>query len=70
MGGFDALGSNTTGGCNIALGGNALEDANANHNIALGQSAGANLTSGCHNVFLGNVAGGGAAVTGNDNIAG
>ena len=53
IGGFDTLCANTTGGCNIALGAGALENANAKHNIALGQEVAKNLTSGCCNVFIG-----------------
>jgi endosialidase-like protein len=53
--GFQALSHNTTGANNTAIGYNALLNNNGSSNIAVGSSAGANLTSGNNNnIDIGN----------------
>jgi hypothetical protein len=52
--GGNALSSNTTGFLNTAVGQGALLSADAGNNIALGDHAGANLTTGGNNIDIGN----------------
>jgi hypothetical protein len=53
--GFNSLESNTTGNRNTAIGFKALfRNVRANNNIALGVNAGSELTSGGHNIHIGN----------------
>jgi hypothetical protein len=52
--GFGALASNPHGSLNTATGYNALVDNNGSNNIALGASAGINLTTGSNNIDIGN----------------
>ena len=51
--GYNALGNNLTGVQSVAIGGNALANALANYNVAVGYNAGDVLTSGHNNVLLG-----------------
>ncbi|KAF5406699.1 MAG: Chaperone of endosialidase [Candidatus Udaeobacter sp.] len=48
-----ALGSNTTGFGNTAIGARALLSATGNYNVALGDSAGESLTTGDNNIDIG-----------------
>jgi hypothetical protein len=48
-----ALGSNTTGFANTAIGARALLNATGNYNVALGDSAGEFLTTGDNNIDIG-----------------
>jgi hypothetical protein len=48
-----ALGSNTTGFSNTAIGARALLDATGNYNVALGDSAGEFLSTGDNNIDIG-----------------
>ncbi len=52
--GFNALFAGTTGAFNTAIGSFALENNTSSGNIALGVSAGANLTTGDNNIDIGN----------------
>jgi hypothetical protein len=58
-----ALWSNTTGARNTAIGDFALGNNNGNFNIALGDSAGAYLTTGSNNIAIGNYGEAGEAFT-------
>jgi len=62
------------GSANTAVGKDALEDCNpasavTMYNSAFGQGAGANLTTGTFNTFIGALSGGGANLTGTHNCA-
>jgi hypothetical protein len=52
--GFQALALNITGQINTAIGYNALFNSTGSGNIALGQGAGVNLTTGDANIYIGN----------------
>ena len=52
--GVAALVQNVNGSSNTAIGANALQSATANDNIAIGSSAGANITVGGKNILIGN----------------
>lgn len=52
--GVNALAANITGNNNVAIGGSALALVNASNNIAIGFSAGNNLTTGIMNIIIGN----------------
>lgn len=69
--GFAALLQNTTGGNNIAIGASALQGAGGaaiSRNVAIGNSAGAVVTTANDNVLVGASAGG-ALTSGHDNFA-
>src|SRR5207247_9500428 len=53
--GFAALNGNTTGALNTANGAGALVNSNGDLNIALGFTAGVNLTTGNNNIDLANL---------------
>jgi hypothetical protein len=53
--GFGALGANTTGAANVAIGDSALDSLTGTHsfNTVIGDQAGADLTSGADNIYIG-----------------
>jgi hypothetical protein len=53
--GFAALNGNTAGALNTATGTGALADSTGDLNSALGFGAGANLTTGNNNIYIGNI---------------
>ncbi len=57
--GFQALFHNTTGASNTAIGFHALFNNNGSSNIAVGSSAGVNLTTGSNDIDIGNPGAGG-----------
>ena len=70
--GMNALSTCQLGSANTAVGKDALEDCNpasaaAMYNSAFGMGAGANVTTGTINTFIGALSGGGAVVTGTHN---
>jgi uncharacterized coiled-coil protein SlyX len=67
--GFDALGDNGTGGANTAVGAEALIDTTGGANTALGFGAGANVTTGSFNVYIGTNVGGVANEVGHTYIS-
>ena len=70
--GYSALKTEDGNGLNVAVGFKALEDQNAGadaHNVAVGFSAGLNLTTATFNTLVGGLAGGVGIITGNNNTA-
>jgi hypothetical protein len=61
--GFQVLFHNTTGAGNTAVGFHALSNNNGSSNIALGLSAGVNLTTGSNNIDIGSFGAGGESNT-------
>jgi hypothetical protein len=61
--GFQALFHNTTGANNTAIGFHALFNNNGSSNIAVGSSAGVNLTTGSNNIDIGNLGAAGESNT-------
>ena len=61
--GFQVLFHNTTGAGNTAIGYRALLNNNGSSNIALGLSAGGNLTTGSNNIDIGSLGGSGESST-------
>jgi hypothetical protein len=61
--GFQALFHNTTGANNTAIGFHAIFNNNGSSNIAVGSSAGVNLTTGSNNIDVGNLGAAGESNT-------